>query len=180
MVSPDCKVIYGVPLGLRRAVRSRVADLTAGDIRQGKERREKGLRRSIDSRHRVGINGGTSDLGCRERSFHSVLTHDCSLRGRRPPWRDPARRTRGDRVKRAQAFRFAQSFKIAEDESLVLSDRASRGHTELIAPELRNGRPVESVARIEDAVAQILISASVKLIGSRPRDGADDPTGRPS
>src|SRR5260221_10330647 len=165
MVNPDGKVIDRVPLGLRRAVRSRVPVFTAGDIRQGKERIKKGLHPQIDARHRVRINGGTSDFSCLERGFGSVLIHTSSLRRRSSARCDPAGRTRGDRVKRAQAFRFAQPFVVTEDESLVFSDRASRGYTELVAPELWNGRSIERVPRIEDAIAQILISAAVKLIG---------------
>src|ERR1700674_269292 len=171
MVHPSGKVVVAGNLGRRKEERSEVAVLAG--IRQGIERCEKGRHRLVDARYRVRIERGTWAFDERER----LSAHNSILRGRRPTGRDPAGRTRGDLLRNARAKRLAQPFVISKDESLVLPDRASAGHPELIAPEGGNGGPVEKVPRIDGAVAQKFVGAAMKRVGSRPRDGGDDPAG---
>ena len=60
---------------------------------------------------------------------------------------------------------------------LVLPDRPTRRCSELIAFEGRNRGPVEKVSRIQSAVAQELVSASMELVRSRARNGIDHSAG---
>ncbi len=74
----------------------------------------------------------------------------------------------------AQRQRLAEAFVVAEQEQLVLLERAAQRAAELVPAERRrNGRLVEEIARIESAVAQKFEQRSVQRIGSGLRHHAD-------
>src|SRR5580692_257939 len=88
----------------------------------------------------------------------------------------------GDRryvVDHAQPERLSQPFVVTEDKRLVLLDGASRGRPELVAVEGGDGGPVKIVPRIERAVAQELIGASMEIVGAGTVDSADHAARRP-
>src|SRR5215472_3820729 len=65
---------------------------------------------------------------------------------------------------------------VEEEEGSVLEDWAANGTAVIVAAQRRNGLSIsvgEPVVRIETVVAEKLINATVKLVGSRARDYID-------
>ncbi len=192
LVEPRRKEILAGNLAPCKAEIGGVAIADHGAIRQGIEP-EIGQDRRVDARHRVRIGNRKRRAACRRKLGQRLgragarRIRPCRVRAhqgraRSPTWPspDPAYCERRDLVLIAQGKALPQPLVIPEDKSLALSDRAARRRAKLIAAKCRNGRPIEWVTPIEGAVAQKLIGAAMECVGSRPRDGADDPARRPS
>src|SRR5579871_3937742 len=75
----------------------------------------------------------------------------------------------------AQAQMLAEALVVAENEELVLDDRAAQRPAELVALKLGDRTSIEEVARVEVAVAQELVNAAVKLVRAGCCDDTDLP-----
>jgi hypothetical protein len=82
----------------------------------------------------------------------------------------------GDDRDARDALELAQPLVAAEEEGLVLDDRAAEGEAELVAPELRLP-VVEEVARVQVVVAQELEDRPVEGVGAGLGDGEEDAPG---
>src|SRR5215471_2879728 len=71
----------------------------------------------------------------------------------------------------------AKSLVIAEEESLAISERSTKGCTKLIALEGWSGTPIKIVGSVERAVSQKFVYAAVKVIGSGLSHDSDLSTG---
>src|SRR6478752_5846679 len=67
----------------------------------------------------------------------------------------------------AQPKILAEAFVIAEEERLVLLDRAAKRSAKLVALELGSGPLIEEIARVEIVIAQKLIYAAVHFVSTR-------------
>src|SRR5262249_44046811 len=68
----------------------------------------------------------------------------------------------------------AQSFIVCKEEYAVPLDGSSGRRAKLVSAKRRQGALHEETASIKNVVADELVQAAVKLIGSRARDQADD------
>ena len=80
----------------------------------------------------------------------------------------------GNRVEIVVALQLPVALVIAEEEQLVLDDRAADGRAELVALQawaLRKRRAEQKAGGVQIGVAEKLVSGAVKLVGSRFHDG---------
>src|ERR1700730_11325653 len=84
------------------------------------------------------------------------------------------RRRRGHSVDIGDALRLPDPFVVPEDERSVLVDRPPSERAKLVPLEGWNRALVKKVSRIERAIAQELVHASMELVCARSRDGIDD------
>ena len=77
---------------------------------------------------------------------------------------------RGNGSQLRQALTFLQTFVTGEEKRGVLHDGPAQGRAKLVADELRLDGAVEKVARIQIAVAQIIVQRSVEFVAAAARD----------